>query len=178
MSASTKVTASAKPGTGPLPSVAPSIVVISKVPQKLKSEGLHVVANYTPVYLDGQGEKHGGDSIYLVALDAIGKIENEIDVSSKVRLHTINGHNGTAVEIIGIEILGFLETFGKELGSNQEPLPIPREVSLKDLVDIIHRQSGIALDDKQSKSLAELMKSDIGKTHLEIRKEFREPLKQ
>lgn len=166
---------------GPRP---PQIVVIARVPGELKSEGVCMVGSYQPILLDNEDEEHGGDVIRLRCTSTSHKVEDEVEISGQVRILTANGSNGTAVEIIGVQIFGFLKTLGKavakeqgkeaNLATSNEPLPIPRGILPGELVTLIHEMSAVVVGKKEAELLLALAKSDLGKTRLEIRKDLLE----
>lgn len=169
----------APPRKGPRP---PQIVVIARVPGELKSEGVRMVGTYLPLLLDNAGQEHGGDAIRIMCTSSSYKVEDEVQVSEQVQILTANGSDGTAAEIIGVQISGFLKTLGKaaakgpgketDLATNSEPLPVPRGIFPGELVALIHEMSKVVVGKKEAELLLTLAKSDLGKTRLEIRKDL------
>jgi hypothetical protein len=143
-----------------------------------------MVGTYQPLLLDNAGEEHGGDAIRLMCTSASYKVEDEVEISGQVQILTANGSDGTAAEIIGVQISGFLKTLSKavvkgpgketDLATNNEPLPIPRGIFPGELVALIHEMSKIVVGKKEAELLLTLAKSDLGKTRLEIRKDLLE----
>jgi len=166
---------------GPRP---PQIVVVARVPGELKSEGVRMVGAYQPLLLDNANQEHGGDAFRLFCTSASYKVEDEVEISGQVRILTANGSNGTAAEIIGIQISGFLKTLGKavakmpgketDLATNGEPLPVPRGILPGELIALIHEMNAVVVGKKESELLLALAKSDLGKTRLDIRKDVLE----
>jgi len=169
------------PRKGPRP---PQIVVIARVPGELKSEGVRVAVNYQPLLLDNANQEHGGDAIRIMCTSTSYKVEDEVEISGQVQILTANGSDGTAVEIVGVQISGFLKTLSKavvkgpgketDLATNSEPLPIPRGIFPGELVALIHEMSKITVGKEEAELLLTLAKSDLGKTRLEIRKDLLE----
>ncbi len=152
----------------------PTIEVIVRVSKEETLPGQTVVAgNYVTPRIDDRGKQHGGDDILVMMNGTSRKVDEEIDISGKVRVHTVNGRNGTMPdEFLGVQILGFMETIGKDFATNKEQLPIPEGITILGLIQIIHEKEQIVVDERQQQLLSALAKSDLGKVRLDIRKYF------
>ncbi len=153
----------------------PTIEVNVRVPKEgLINERILIVGTYITPRIDDQGGQHGGDDILVMVNSARGRIDEEIEISGKVRIHTVNGRNGTMPdEFIGVQIIGFLSTIGKGFATNNEQLPIPENIPILELIETIHEMENIVVDERQQRLLSALAQSDIGKARLDIRKYFR-----
>lgn len=153
---------------------APTIEVIVKVSREDASRRqILIVGTYVSPRLDDHGMQHGGDDILVMMDGTSHRIDEEIDISKKVRIHTVNGRNGTMPdEFLGVQIIGFLETIGKDFAVNQDPLPFPEGITILGLINTIHEKENIVVDERQQRLLSALAKSDIGKARLDIRKYF------
>ncbi|TSC55151.1 MAG: hypothetical protein LiPW30_617 [Parcubacteria group bacterium LiPW_30] len=152
----------------------PTIEVIVRVPREETLPGqILIVGTYITPRIDDQGKQHGGDDIIVMMNGTSRKVDEEIDISGKVRVHTVNGRNGTMPEeFLGVQILGFMETIGKDFAANKEQLPIPEGITILGLIEIIHEKGEIVVDERQQRLLSALAQSDIGKVRLDIRKYF------
>lgn len=152
----------------------PTIEVIVRVPREETLPGqILIVGTYVAPRLDDHGKQHGGDDILVMMNGTSHKVDEEIEISGKVRVHTVNGRNGTMPdEFLGVQIVGFMETIGKDLAANKEQLPIPEGITILDLIEIIHEKGKVVVDERQQRLLFALAKSDIGKVRLDIRKYF------